>query len=121
AFYDQNTVSDTRNRNQRFDARLEWTPDSSNSVILQPRLYFQNNDANSLGGAANTSLDGSPVSTARSVSSDGTDGNNLSSRLTLRHRFAKRGRNVSAEINAGHTLRDLASAQRSFTDYYSTS
>jgi hypothetical protein len=121
AYYDQNTVSDTRNRNQRFDARLEWTPDSSNSVILQPRLYFQNNDASSLGGAANTTLDGSPVSTAQSVSSDATDGNNLSSRLTLRHRFAKRGRNVSAEINAGHTLRDLASAQRSLTDYYSTS
>lgn len=121
AFYDQNIVTDSRNRNQRFDARVEWTPDSLNSAILQPRLYFQNNEAGSVGGAANSTLSGSPVSAAQNLTSDATDGNNLSTRLTLRHRFDKKGRNLSAEINAGHTSRDVQSAQRSFTDYYSGS
>ena len=44
AFYDQHTTTSNRNGNQRVDARFEWTLDSLNSVILQPRLNFQNND-----------------------------------------------------------------------------
>ena len=118
AYYDQNAATDSRNRNQRFDARLEWTPDSINSVILQPRLYFQGTDAASAGDASNTSLSGSPVSTAHSNTADSNDGDNLSSRLTLRHRFAKRGRNVSADINAGHNLRNGDGSQYSLTDSY---
>jgi hypothetical protein len=118
AFYDQSNVTDSRNRNQRFDARFEWTLDSLNSVIWQPRLYFQQTDATSTGDAANTTASGTPVSAANSATTESNDGNNLSSRLTLRHRFAKRGRNVSAEINVGHNVRDGASAQRSLTEYY---
>ncbi len=118
AFYDQSNITDSRNRNQRFDARFEWTLDSLNSVVWQPRLYFQQTDATSTGDAANTTASGTPVSAANSATTESNDGNNLSSRLTLRHRFAKKGRNVSAEINLGHNVRDGASAQRSLTDYY---
>ena len=118
AFYDQSSVTDSRNRNQRFDARMEWTPDSLNSVIWQPRAYLQGTDAINVGDAANTTETGTPVSAANSHTTDSNDGNNLSSRLTLRHRFAKRGRNVSAEINVGHNARDGFSTQRSLTEYY---
>jgi outer membrane beta-barrel protein/carboxypeptidase family protein len=118
AFYDQSNVTDSRNRNQRFDARFEWTLDSLNSVVWQPRLYFQQTDATNTGDAANTTASGTPVSAASSATTESNDGNNLSSRLTLRHRFAKKGRNVSAEINLGHNLRDGASAQRSLTEHY---
>jgi hypothetical protein len=118
AFYDQNNLSDNRNRNQRFDTRMEWTIDSLNSVIWQPRLYFQGTDAVSDGNAANTTELGIPVSAATSRTTESNDGNNLSSRLTVRHRFARRGRNVSAEINVGHNRRDGSSAQRSLTEYY---
>ncbi len=118
AYYDQNSLTDSRNRNQRFDARLEWTPDSVNSVIWQPRFYFQRTDATSLGDAANTTGLGDPLSAATSRTTESNDGHNLSSRLTLRHRFPKRGRNVSAELNLGRNLRDGTSAQRSLTEYY---
>src|SRR5439155_8057186 len=117
-FYDQQAVSDNTNRNERFDARVEFTADSSNSAIMQPRLYFQKTDTRSTGDAANSTAQSSALSAAHSTNTDGTDGNNLSDRLTLRHRFAKRGRNVSAEINAGHTLRNGDGAQPSLTDYY---
>lgn len=118
AFYDQSNVTDSRNRNQRFDARFEWTLDSLNSIIWQPRLYFQQTDATSNGGAANTTASGTPVSAANSATTESNEGDNLSSRLTLRHRFAKKGRNVSADINLGHTLREGSSAQRSLTEYF---
>ena len=117
AFYDQNAATNTKNANQRFDARFEWTPDSLNSVILAPRLYFQKTDAGSFGRASNLTLDGAPISSTLSDTYNSTQGDNLSSRLTLRHRFGKRGRNVSADINAGHTLRDVDASQYSTSDF----
>jgi hypothetical protein len=106
AFYGQDITSDSRNANQRFDARFEWTIDSLNSVIMQPRLYFQQNKAQTLGFASNTTLMGSPLSSSNSDTYNETLGDNLSNRLTLRHRFAKKGRNVSADVNMGYNLRD---------------
>ena len=118
SFYDQNSLTDSRNGNQRVDARFEWTPDSLNSVILQPRLYFQRNRSSSLASAGNSTEDGGVLSAALNDTENETDGDNLSNRLTLRHRFAKRGRNVSADINVGRTLRDGEGTQYSLTDYF---
>ncbi len=117
AFYGQNTTTNNRNGNQRLDARFEWTIDSLNSVILQPRLYFQNNRSSNLSLAANTTTLGSELNASDSDTRNRTNGNNLSNRLTLRHRFAKRGRNISADVQMGHTLRDGDRAQRSLTDF----
>lgn len=117
-FYDQFTVSRTDNGNQRVDARIEWNPDSSNSVVLQPRLYFQQNDAHTTESARNMTDQGTPLSAARNESASRTTGDNLSTRLTMRHRFAKRGRNVTAEANVSRNERDLESLQYSLTDYF---
>lgn len=117
SFYDQRSNTDSKNGNQRFDGRVEWTPDSTNSAILQPRLYWQQSDAASDGAAANTTDLGEPRSTALSRSFDSADGNNFSNRLTLRHRFDKRGRNVSAQIDMGHTIRDGSGSQYSLTSF----
>ncbi len=106
AFYDQNTTTSSHNGNQRFDARFEWTIDSLNSVIMQPRLYFQDNRSSNLGRAANTTLGGSALNSSNSDTRNHTIGDNLSNRLTLRHRFAKRGRNISADVQMGHNERD---------------
>jgi len=115
-FYDQAAISDTRNGNQRFDMRMEWTPDSTNSVIFQPRLYFQQNDTQIRGTAANITTAGEPLSAALGTSRDQIDGDNLSGRLTLRHRFAKKGRNVSMELNSGHNTREGDGTQLTVTD-----
>jgi hypothetical protein len=106
AFYGQNLTSDSRNRNQRFDARLVWTVDSLNQVIMQPRLYFQGTRSNSLGFAGNSTLTGDPLSSSESDTHNETDGYNLSNRITLQHRFGKRGRNISAEVRMGQNLSD---------------
>jgi hypothetical protein len=117
AFYGQNLDTDNRNGNQRFDARFEWTLDSLNSVIMQPRLYFQNNRTSNLGFASNSTLSGAELNSSRSDTHSHTDGDNLSNRLTLRHRFGKRGRNVSADIQMGHSVRDADRSQYSLNDF----
>jgi len=118
AFYGQDQTTDSRNSNQRFDARVEWTLDSLNSVILQPRLYFQGTRSHVLGFAENSTVLGDPLSSSLSDTRSAIDGHNLSNRLTLRHRFAKRGRNVSADLQVGHTLSDGDRDQVSLTDYF---
>ncbi len=117
AIYDQRAFTTNKSGNQRFDARFEWTPDSANSVILAPRLYFQQTDAGSRGVASNNTVDGTPLSSSLSNTFSSTQGDNLSSRLTLRHRFAKRGRNISADFNAGHSLREGNGTQVSISAF----
>jgi hypothetical protein len=118
AFYDQLLQSSSRNTNQRFDGRVEWAPDSSNSVILTPRLYFQDNHQTSLGSAGNFTTLGSALNGTNNDTRNATTGDNLSGHAVLRHRFAKRGRNVSADFGLGHTLRDGDGSQASLTDYF---
>lgn len=117
AAYDQRTVSDARNGNQRIDGRLEWTPDSSNSVIWAPRLYFQANRAHSDASAGYTSLADERTANTTSRTASETHADNLTQRLTLRHRFARRGRNVSADLSYGHSRRDGTRDQLSLTEY----
>jgi hypothetical protein len=119
AAYDQVLGSENWNGNQRVDARVEWTIDSLNSVILAPRLYFQKNHSTSNGIASNRTLGGSEVSSSASLTDNLTEGDNFSNRLTLRHRFHKKGRNVSADFQMGHTSRQADRDQESlnrFTD-----
>ena len=59
------------------------------------------------------------MSSSASLTDNLTEGDNVSNRLTLRHRFHKRGRNVSADFQMGHTSREVDRAQQSlnrFTD-----
>lgn len=120
AFYDQGSRSDNRNGNQRLEGRLEWSPDSANSFVVAPRLFFQSIGQGSRGTAANTSELGTLLNAADSRTWDANEGYNLSNRVTLRHRFAKRGRNVSADVNVGRNLRDATSEQYSLTESYGT-
>jgi hypothetical protein len=117
AFYGQNVTSDNVNDNQRYDARFEWTIDSLNSVIMRPRLYFQQNRSRTFGFASNSTLTGAELSSSDSDTRNETVGNNLSNRLTLRHRFHKKGRNISAEVNMGYNVRDGERRQESLTTF----
>jgi hypothetical protein len=119
AFYGQNVTSDNRNHNQRYEGRFDWTIDSLNSVIMRPRLFFQQGRSRTLGFASNSTLTGAELSSADSDTRNETLANNLSNRLTVRRRFQKKGRNVSAEVNMGYNVRDGERNQESvntFTD-----
>jgi hypothetical protein len=117
ASYDQLLGSDNNNENERFDARFEWTPDSLNSIVIVPRLYFQDNRSNSSGIASNRTLVGSEVSSAASGKDHHTLGDNLSNRLTFRHKFGKHGRTISADFQMGHTSHEADRGQESLTRY----
>jgi hypothetical protein len=102
--YRENGINSSINYNHRANARLEWTIDSMNSLIIQPRLSFQDNttERNLFGQTtlgANT--DQSSINNVYSAHNSGYTFNN---NLTYRHRFIKPGRTVS--LNIGTSLND---------------
>jgi hypothetical protein len=97
--YNENDLSGSNNINHRLNGRLDWQIDSSNSILIQPRLSVQQNDGVSdmtssldQGAALLTSSTSRLSSTLQAV--DGSSG------VLLRHRFERRGRTISLSVDA---------------------
>ncbi len=99
--YDEQSFSESRNINHRLNFRLEYQIDSSNSILLRPRLSLQQND-----GRESTSglsiLGASPLSSTSYRFSPELAGIDFSNSLLWRHRFSKAGRTFSLNLNTGY-------------------
>lgn len=99
--YSEVSTSQNINTNHRFNFRFEWELDSLNSIIITPQLTFQNNDASSLVVFNNLDLitdqivNGS-VTNAKSLNL----GYNFGNDILFQHKFLKKGRTVSLNINS---------------------
>lgn len=119
-FYNENFNSSSKNFNYRINMRVEYNFDSLNSVILTPRLYFQDNSSeNTLTGFnyLNLILNNS---TNNSNSSD-KNGYNLSNELLLRHKFELPGRTISLNLNTGINRRNSENQLYSLSRFISSS
>lgn len=99
--YDEKNNSKSNNYNNRINFKLETKLDSLNTITIQPRLSFQNNDGRKSLSGRNTRSD-ALLSTTDNRSSSDQLGYNISMPLLYRHAFAKKGRTFS--INATPTL-----------------
>jgi hypothetical protein len=96
--YGEHNRSNSRNYNHRFNARLEIQLDSVNSLIVTPRLSFQNNDTrSSLIGDYRLQAESFERSLTNNSQSD-NGGYNFANTFLFRHRFSKRGRSLSMGI-----------------------
>ncbi|HYG52827.1 MAG TPA: TonB-dependent receptor [Flavobacteriales bacterium] len=87
------------NFNHRGNLRIEWNIDSLNSIILTPKISFQDNRSGSALQSITTLSENAVLSTMNTSSSAKNNGYSLSSGLLFRHRFHKRGRSLSAHFN----------------------
>ena len=104
-FYREHSLTASTNYNHRFNMRMEYKIDSSNSIIFSPRLRIQKNDA--LSTLESDLRDPSGLLneyTSRNATI--TDGYNLSGELLYRHAFKKRGRSFSISLNSGYNRND---------------
>ena len=98
-YVDQKSLSVSQNYNHRFNMRLEYKLDSSNSLIINPSLNFQNNNSITNGSSQAYYGAGDSSNTAESMSSSKRNGYNLRNNILYRHSFAKRGRTFSVNFN----------------------
>ena len=99
--YDEESRTATTNTNHRFNLRIDYKIDSTNSILIVPRLGLQYND-----GRENTTginlFGGEPTSKALYELAPQLDALDFSNMLLFRHRFAKRGRTFSLNLNTNY-------------------
>lgn len=115
--YTQNTETNTYNLSHRGNLRLEWNPDSVNSVVFAPKFNYQFTDYINEFGAANYVGDTMANSSYGGNSSLNTSWN-LSGSVNYRHRFKKPGRTISVELNGSYTDRVGSGELRTVNTWY---
>lgn len=114
-FYDEENQSRSTNINHRFNGRLEYQVDSSNSLIFRPQLSWQSNDGlYSLLGATtqgNAQLNSTTTNTETSYSAL-----NANASLLWRHKFSKERRTFSVYASGGYAPKQGERFQLSLID-----
>lgn len=111
--YEETSANQNRNTNHRANLRLEYEIDSSNKIIFAPRISFQQyNSERSLYGSTRLP-DSSLLSYTDNYNSSKNNGLNGGANLTYRHKFRKKGRTTSLNLNAALNNREGAGLTRS--------
>jgi len=95
--YNENNNSDGKNFNHRLNIRFEYNIDSMNSVIITPKLYFQENNSRNLANGNYFSAE-QLLSNSYNNYSSGDSGYTLNNNILYRHKFFKKGRTISFNI-----------------------
>jgi hypothetical protein len=122
-YYDENTISDSKNYNNKMNFRLTYKIDSSNSLLITSNLNFQNNNSINFVHGANY-LDANKQNLLSLTDNDINSkfmGNNLSNLILFRHAFKKRGRSLSLGINANFSDKIGDNYLTAINTYYKTS
>ena len=100
-YEEEQTLSESKNYNHRFNARIDYKINETNSILIRPNLSIQSNRA--VGEQSISSHDerGNIINQTNALGSSEGIGYNFSNQLLYRHRFEKRGRTFSASLNTG--------------------
>ncbi len=96
--YNQDNSSVTKNINHRFNFRMTYQIDTSNSIIFRPTFTAQQNNGSS-NNFANTFQGLDQLSTTTSLFNTNLRAYNSSNELLFRHKFATPGRTISFDFN----------------------
>jgi len=115
--YNEDFFSSNNNKNHRLNARLEYTINSKNSLIITPRISFQGNTAYSslLGGNSINALRLSQTQTEKESKNNGF---NFGNSILWRHRFGKIGRTLTVGLTTSANDRSGESLLNSVVNYY---
>ncbi|TLV03608.1 outer membrane beta-barrel family protein [Dyadobacter luticola] len=98
-FYNESSRTSTVNANHRLNFRMEYNINPNNSLIITPRLSFQDNSANSVKTGLTTLADGSKLNSIDNSQRNVNDGYNFTNDVLFRHSFEKKGRTISFNLN----------------------
>ncbi|MBS3914558.1 MAG: TonB-dependent receptor [Bacteroidetes bacterium] len=122
-FYADSSIAENSSYNHRFNARVEYAPDTNNSFIYIPSISFQNSDNAQIDFIRNYS----PSFILNQSKIDYLllgNGMNFSNNIMFRHKFEKRGRTFSIsadnQINSKATNTTNQSSNRSYIPMDST-
>ncbi|MBU1822866.1 MAG: carboxypeptidase-like regulatory domain-containing protein, partial [Bacteroidetes bacterium] len=119
-FYgEQNTYGNT-NLNHRVNFRMEYTLNKNNSIIFTPGVSWQNNTSNTLRVGATTLASGTLLNRTNNTQFNETTAISSNSSLLWRHRFAKQGRTLSANLSSNFSNRNGNGTLYALNEFYTT-
>ncbi|HEV7381044.1 MAG TPA: outer membrane beta-barrel protein, partial [Dyadobacter sp.] len=98
-FYNDTSRTSSTNMNHRVNFRVEYNINKNNTLIVTPRLSFQDNQSASMKVGLTSLADGSLLNSADINRNNQTNGYNFGNDILYRHAFAKRGRSISLNVN----------------------
>ncbi len=101
--YDENSEQSNRNENHRLNVVVDHKIDSSNSIKWTTNTTYNQTDANTRSSSRNLEVDGDVINTNNSQSASNGTSLNVNSSLLYRHRFKKKGRTMSTNLQFGLT------------------
>ena len=116
--YQENSISDMKNGNHRFNGRVTWTLDERNSFIISPRLSTQNNNSQYENDGTTTMDLLTQLNATQNISASNSSALSLGGNLLYRRGFEKRGRTFSINVSNNTNNRDSESTQRSLNNFY---
>ncbi|NMM47518.1 outer membrane beta-barrel protein [Marinigracilibium pacificum] len=117
-FFDEDYISESINNNHRVTMRIEYSIDDKNSIIFTPRLNYQDNKS-TLNTLGNTFLsENEQINNSLTNNSNDQSGYSLAGNLLFRHRFEKRGRTISLNINSQFNDQNGNNYQQSVNTYF---
>lgn len=117
--YNEYSSSDAINSNHRFNARMEYNIDSSNSITFTPALSLQDNNTGSNTNAQN-SMREVLQSLTRTENTAHSIGYNTSGNILYQHKFGKPRRTISLNANGSLNERDGNGTIYAFNDFIDT-
>ncbi|KAA6434139.1 TonB-dependent receptor [Dyadobacter flavalbus] len=98
-FYNEDSRTSSVNSNHRLNFRIEYNMDPKNSLIITPRLSFQENSAASAKAGLTTLSDGNRLNSSDNTQTNKNSAYNFANDILFRHAFDKKGRTVSVNLN----------------------
>lgn len=99
--YNEKSLNTSKNINHRFNMKLDWKIDTSNSITLTPKFSIQQNDGSSFLTGVN-SLGDQQLNSTNSTYKSTTDAYSLSNDLLAQHKFKKQGRTISLNLSTAY-------------------
>ncbi|MTK53135.1 outer membrane beta-barrel protein [Paludibacter sp.] len=105
--------------NHRFNFRLDYDIDDRNSLFIRPNISFQQSDGTSR-TLAHTDSVSKPLSAFSSSTAPSLTGATISGQILFRHKFDRKGRTLSLDVNSTSQTKNGNNYLNSITDYYTS-
>ncbi len=115
--YEEIDESNSQNINHRFNLRLDYKINDNNSLLIRPSLSIQENNGSSR-TLGQTYQQESLLNHTNNLFQSDLSGINFSNMLLFRHRFEKRGRTFSVNVNTGYNKNTGESQLLSENQYF---
>ncbi len=98
-FKNENSLSNIKNDNHRFNFRLNYKIDEKNSLMIMPSLSYQTTKSASSFYTINSDDTAFVLSRSLNNTNSKNSGYNFNNNILYRHSFAKKGRTISVNFN----------------------